>query len=460
LTESTAFGRKEGKDLPMAADDPGPTERLDRRNAFVFRRFQVTVILGRDTGLCCRADRPELSIGTAPGNDLVLTDGTVSRHHCVIEPSTRGFRVRDLGSTNGTLLGPHTIETAHLAEAAVLTLGATRLRFEVLDETVAEDLSADSAFGSVLGSSAAMRRIFALIPRIAASTSTVLLEGETGTGKTLLAEAIHNASPRAAGPWVVVDCAAIPSTLVESELFGHERGAFTGADVARGGAFEAAQGGSLFLDEIGELPLDVQPKLLGVLESRSVKRLGSRRPVSLDARVIAATNRDLRAAVNAGSFRADLFFRLDIVRLTVPPLRERVEDIALLVEHFYRQMAPEEGAAPPPALVRALSQQRWTGNVRELRAAVERAVLFGDPGAGSAAAGPTPSAPEAAIALELPFRVSKQLAVDEWERVYLRALVARAGGSIVRAARMARMDRNYLRERLVRLGISVRADGD
>jgi two-component system, NtrC family, response regulator GlrR len=451
----------------MAVDDPMAmtTEQLsDRRRAFVYRRFQVTVTLGPDTGLSCRAGKPELTIGTAPGNDLVLTDSTVSRHHCVIEPSARGFRVRDLGSTNGTRLGPHHIEAAHLVQEAVLTLGATRLRFEALDETVAEDVSAESAFGPVLGSSPAMRRIFAMVSRIAASSSSVLIEGETGTGKTILAEAIHRASPRAVGPWIVVDCAAIPRTLVESELFGHERGAFTGADVARTGAFEAAQGGTVFLDEIGELPLEVQPVLLRALESHTIKRLGGARPVSLDVRVIAATNRDLRAAVNDGTFRADLYYRLDIVRLCVPPLRERVEDVALLVDHFYRQMAPEEGASPPPELVRWLERQRWTGNVRELRAAVERAVLLGDPGAGgpgpqqgAVLAGPATRF-EAALDLDAPFRVSKQRVVDEWERAYLGAIVARAGGSIVRAARMARMDRNYLRERLARLHIAVGGD--
>jgi len=445
----------------MAVDHPMTTEQLaDRRHEYVYRRFQVTVTHGPDAGLSCRAEEPELTIGTAPGNDLVLTDTTVSRHHCVIEPSARGFRVRDLGSTNGTRLGAHYVDTAHLVQEATLTLGATRLRFEVLDETVAEDVSPESAFGPVLGSSPAMRRIFAMVPRIAASSSAVLIEGETGTGKTILAEAIHRASPRAAGPWIVVDCAAIPSTLVESELFGHERGAFTGADVARSGAFEAAEGGTVFLDEIGELPLDVQPKLLRVLESHTVKRLGSARQVSLDVRVIAATNRDLRAAVNAGNFRADLYYRLDIVRLCVPPLRERVEDIALLVDHFYRQMAPEEGATAPPELLRWLERQRWTGNVRELRAAVERAVLLGDPGDGGAAGEQGTTGPrfDAALELEAPFRLAKQRVVDQWERAYLGAMVARAGGSIVRAARMARMDRNYLRERLARLRIPVGGD--
>jgi transcriptional regulator with GAF, ATPase, and Fis domain len=440
----------------MADHDSTATEPIGSgADTFAFQRFRVVVMLGPDTGAERIADGPELSIGTSPSSDLVLTDPTVSRHHCVIEVGPRGFRLRDLGSTNGTRIGPHFIESAWLGGETTLSLGTSGVRFEVMDETVRERLTSGPAFAGLLGKSAPMRRIFTMLPRLAAADATVLINGETGTGKTLLAEAIHNASPRVRGPFAVVDCAAIPPTLVESELFGHERGAFTGAHATRVGAFEAANGGTLFLDEIGELPLDVQPKLLRALENRQIKRLGGTQTIALDVRIIAATNRDLREAVNAGSFRSDLFYRLNVVRLHVPPLRERREDIPLLVDHFFRQFSREPHASAPAALVAALERQVWPGNVREVRAAVERAVLLGDPleqGSGR----PVAAMPDLPVDLDVPFRIAKQQMVDHWERTYLVELLRQSSGSITGAARRARMDRNYLRERLTRLKIPIR----
>ena len=443
--------------------DPTSTEPIVI-DAFAFRRFRVTVSTGPDAGTSRVADEPEFSIGTAPSNQLVLTDPTVSRHHCLIESTGRGFRLRDLGSTNGTRLGAMHVEAVKLTQEATLHLGTSCIQFEPLDETVSAPLSAGVAFGSVLGKSPAMRRIFAMLPRIAQSDSTVLIEGETGTGKTLLAEQIHNASPRKSGPFVVVDCAAIPPTLVESELFGHERGSFTGAHATHRGAFEQAGGGTLFLDEIGELPLDVQPKLLRVLEHRAIRRIGGGQPIPLDVRVMAATNRDLRQEVNAGGFRTDLYYRLNVVRILVPPLRERREDVPLLIEHFYRQFAREgEVSGPPRALLDSLARNPWQGNVRELRAAVERALLLGDPGAFGEQAAPAEAEvalPDLPVDLTVPFRVAKQRVLDHFERIYLTEILRRAHGSVTRAARLGRMDRNYLRERLRRLDIQTPRESD
>ena len=405
-----------------------------------FARYRLTVLEGPDRGATIDGAEPEVSVGTAEGNTLVLGDVTVSRHHIAIAPTPRGHLLRDLESTNGTSVNGVIVERAYLASNVVIAVGDTRLRFDVLrdDETAA--LSADTAWGRALGTSAAMRRLFAMLPRIAESDATILLEGETGTGKSLIASEIHEASPRRAGPFIVVDCGSIPPSLVESELFGHEKGAFTGATASRAGAFEAAHGGTVFLDEIGELPLDMQPKLLRALEERVIKRIGRNDETPLDIRLIAATNRDLRSEINKGRFRSDLYYRLNTFRLRVPPLRERREDIPLLVAHYYDEL----GAGQPTAeLLTDFARHDWHGNVRELRAAVERAVLLGDPAVWEslADAAPPPVRDE-----PMSYREAKERAVGAWEREFVGRLIADHGGNISRAARAARMDRNYLRE--------------
>ncbi|MEZ4315796.1 MAG: sigma-54-dependent Fis family transcriptional regulator, partial [Polyangiaceae bacterium] len=303
--------------------------------------FALTVIEGPDAGASVHAKTTEVSAGTAEANDLVLTDPTVSRHHFSITATADGFLLRDLGSSNGTWLGSARILTAYVDDGARLRVGRTTIRVDPLDEDICEPLSAEDRFGPLLGTSDAMRRIFAVLPRIAQSETTILLEGETGTGKGVLASAIHDASARAERPFVVLDCTAIAPTLIESELFGHVKGAFTGAATDRAGAFEQAKGGTIFIDEIGELPLDMQPKLLRALEEKTVKRVGGNQRIKLDARVIAATNRDLRAEVNRGTFRADLFYRLNVVRIQVPPLREREGDIERLARYFHAELVPD-----------------------------------------------------------------------------------------------------------------------
>jgi transcriptional regulator with GAF, ATPase, and Fis domain len=423
-----------------------------------FHRFILRVIDGPDKGLERVSAGPELAVGSAASNDLVLSDPTVSRHHFVLQVGPDGVVLRDLDSTNGTTLAGYRVGSAHLRPGAILGLGLTTLRLDQLAEEVREPLSEFEQFGRAIGRSVAMRRLFAALQRIAAADSTVLIEGETGTGKGIVAEAIHGASARAGGPLVVVDCASIPPSLIEAELFGHTRGAFTGAGVARAGAFESAAGGTVFLDEIGELPLDMQPKLLRALEERIIKRVGSVDPIQLDVRVIAATNRNLRQAVNRGTFRADLYFRLNIVRIEVPPLRERRDDIALLATSFYEQFAAQPGAAPPPGLLDRLMRLDWPGNVRELRNAVERAVLMQDPelwqevtsGGDDAGDGPITGSGGYEFDEALSFRIAKERVMSHWERWYVAELVRRHGGNLSRAARAGRMDRTHLRELVLR----------
>jgi DNA-binding NtrC family response regulator len=448
---------------------------------FRYRRFRLRVVDGPDRGKAHVATGSEMTVGTAAGNDLVVTDPTVSRHHGLIQAMPQGFLLRDLDSTNGCTLAGYKVGWAYLKSGAVIGMGATLFRFDALEEELREPLSEEDRFGRLIGQSLAMRRIFAVLPRIAASDSTVLIEGETGTGKGLLAEDLHGASPRAGGPFVVIDCGAIPPNLIESELFGHARGAFTGAHAARVGAFEAAQGGTVFLDEIGELPLAMQPNLLRALEERVIRRVGTVDPVRLNVRILAATHKDLRDAVNRRTFRSDLYYRLNVVRVTLPPLRDRVEDIPLLITRFYEQLTGQgDGAAGPPSsaspasvrvpssirleeLIAALAPYSFPGNVRELRSAVERALLMGDPAAfDEPASSEAPFGGGGAMDVfdpRLSFRAAKERAVARWERWYVGELMRWTEGNLSRAARQARMDRTHLREMLQRYRTPVR-DGD
>jgi two-component system, NtrC family, response regulator GlrR len=429
------------------------TDVLEHARELRFRRVRLTVIDGPNQGRSVDFAENEISIGTALENDLVVDDQAVSRHHVAIAPTPRGHLVRDLESTNGTAINGVRVERAYLTERAMLTLGNTRVQFEPLDDETRTTISSEDRWGRALGASDAMRRVFAVLPKLAASDVTVLIEGETGTGKSMLASAIHEASPRSRKPFVVVDCAAIPPNLIESELFGHEKGAFTGAAGPRIGAFELADGGTVFLDEVGELPLDLQPKLLRALEDRIIKRVGGNEQMKMDVRVLAATNRELRAEINRGRFRSDLYYRLNTFRVWIAPLRERREDVALLVAHFYRQLHPHS-EEPPAELLAELLRHDWPGNVRELRAAVERTVLLGDPAVWRQITEANTSTKSATTVDETTsFRAAKERAVAEWEREYLRSLVARFAGNLSRAARAVRMDRNHLRELLVRHGL-------
>ena len=392
-----------------------------------------------------------LTIGKAADNDLVLTDDTVSRHHCEIVRAPDGLHVRDLDSTNGTKVDGTRIREAMLQPGGVLKVGEVEIQFKPTAHKI-EVLPSDKPnFGSAIGQSLAMRTIFGVLERIAPTDATVLLEGETGTGKDVLARAIWSGSTRGGKPFLVVDCGAVTYSLIESELFGHERGAFTGAVSTRQGAFELADGGTVFLDEIGELPLDVQPKLLRVLEMREFRRVGGNKTLSTNVRVIAATKRDLQREVAAGKFREDLYFRLAVVPVTVPPLRARRDDIPALVTHILKA-ASGDGLSVSPETLQALAAHDWPGNVRELRNVLERAIYMAQ-ATGSKEIGvvtlPTGhGAADAAFHFEpeKSYRETRAKYDAEFEKRYVKWLLGRHGGNISAAAREAKMDRKHLHD--------------
>jgi transcriptional regulator with GAF, ATPase, and Fis domain len=414
-------------------------------------------------------------IGSAAGNGIVVADPLVSRIHAELELKEDGLWVRDLGSRNGTYVDRLLVRVARIPHGSHLAVGETSIAVSHDPDGPRVDLWHEDRFGSLVGRSPAMRALFAQLAAVARLESSVLIVGETGTGKELVARAIHDASPRASGPFIVVDCGALPETLLDDELFGHVKGAFTGADSARAGAIEAANGGTVFLDEIGELPIAMQPRLLRVLESRTIRKIGasSHRPV--DVRFLAATHRDLPTMVNAGAFREDLYFRLSVVPIPVPPLAGRPEDISLLVEHFLPTGAPK----PNPDLLRELEQRSWKGNARELRNFVERVQAFGTASALAslsalpnasvdAAAAPqssdvSPPLPSLAspdssippplvrspISFEQDLRTFREAWGAHGEREYLRRLLSRNAGNVAAAAREAGVDRTYI-HRLIR----------
>jgi len=344
----------------------------------VSHRLRLRVTDGADQGLEREVLSPRVAIGAAPGNDLVLTDRMVSRHHCEIVVRDNRYYLRDLGSTNGTHLNNTRVVEALIPPGARLKVGRTEIAFEPRKKFERLEESEAAAFGNMVGASQAMRSLFGLLERVARSDLSVVVLGETGTGKELAARAVHEASARKDGPFVVVDCGAVSENLVEAELFGHERGAYTGADRSRPGAFEAAQNGTVFIDEIGDMPLDLQPKLLRVLEQREVKRLGSNTPVEVDVRIVCATHRDLAEMVEQQKFREDLYYRLAEVVVEIPPLRERPEDIEVIARKIVEQEATDAGKATnlADATIEALKAKAWSGNVRELRNVLRRAVAL------------------------------------------------------------------------------------
>ena len=410
------------------------------------RVIRLELVAGPDRGRKVDLAGPVVRVGSGRDCELVIADPTVSRHHLDLRVDRLGVRVVDAGSHNGTWVDGLRVYDAIARADSTIVIGKTTLRLQLADDVVEVPLSPHDRFGGLLGASAPMRRLFAILERVAVAEATVLIEAETGTGKELAAEALHDASPRANGPLVVFDCSAVSATLVESELFGHVKGAFTGASADRAGALEAADGGTLFLDEIGELPLELQPKLLRALEQREVRRIGANTRRKVDVRVVAATHRSLLAEVDRGRFREDLYYRLAVVRVTIPPLRERPEDIPMLIRHLAR------GRPLPDGAVAAFAAQAWPGNVRELRNAVERALSLGfaDPGAALAAAAIAATAGAAAIDLSVPLKDARDRLAEDFERAYLRAALAHTGGNATRAAAIAGVSRKFVQRAIDR----------
>ncbi|MCP3103524.1 sigma 54-interacting transcriptional regulator [Myxococcus sp. K15C18031901] len=420
------------------------------------RRFRFTVLEGPQPGLSKDSNADTFSIGSHALNDFVIDEPTVSRFHCEVRIDRDGARVRDVDSLNGTVLDGVHIREAFLRGGSVLRLGRVSVRFDFSPESNRLQLSERTNFGDLVGTSIVSRASFALMERASASDATVLLEGETGTGKSRAALAIHRAGVRANGPFLTVDCGAIPGNLLESELFGHEKGAFTGALQRRIGAFEEADGGTIFLDEVGELPAELQPKLLRVLEQREIRRLGSNGYQPVNVRVIAATHRDLRAEVNAGRFRSDLFFRLAVVRILIPALRERPEDIPPIAERILGTFgaAPEQTAAlRAPEFITQLQHAAWPGNIRELRNHLERCLVFQDAMPPSTEEVGTAGVLRSMVDPKQPYAEARRRALEVFEREYLDALMKLHGGKVSQAATAADMDRVYLYRLLRRRGL-------
>jgi two-component system nitrogen regulation response regulator GlnG len=434
--------------------------RLIPKDAAIFRqsgRGRFIVIRGPDRGESLVIGSSPVTIGSGSASEVRLTDPTISRRHLSVSLAPNGVSVSDLGSTNGSFVGGARFQDLLLGFGAEIQIGQTLLKYLPDEEHVDVAPAESERFGNMLGRDPKMRQVFGLLEDIASAEATVLLEGETGTGKELLAEEIHRHSTRAGKPFVVFDCAAQPKDLIESALFGHVRGAFTGAVADRKGAFVEADGGTLFLDEIGELSIDMQPVLLRALDKRTVRPVGGSSQRMVSVRVVAATNRDLRAEMATKRFREDLYYRLAVVRINVPPVRERPADVPLLVQHFVEAYAKPPGLSVRDADLDKLARLPWPGNVRQLRNVIEHACAVSH-GAEldlteflSSALAPAPGISD--IALDKPFKESKARVVDEFERVYLKALLERHGGNLSAAARSAELDRKHLRELLRKHGL-------
>ena len=423
------------------------------------RKTKLLVISGPLQGHEFVVNHDIFTIGSSDHNDLTIHDSTVSKRHCEISVEQSGYLIRDLDSTNGTLVQGVRISSAHLAPGSEIQLGKTRIVFCPLQDANDIPLSRHESFGKMIGRSVPMRRIFYLAETYSPTDVTVMITGETGTGKEVLADEIHNHSNRKDKPFIVIDCAAISKELIESELFGHVKGAFTGANADRQGAFELADGGTVFLDEIGDLSPELHPKLLRVLEKREIRRVGCNKVRKIDVRIISATNRNLANEVNEGHFREDLYYRLSVVHLELPPLRRRREDIAPLVKQFLTDLQGEDAIKQLSDFDRTmeiLKRHEWPGNVRELKNLIELAFYSERRPVDLSAflslvnlRSNSKQEPELTFSADKPFKDAKNDLIEEFERAYLNDLLAKNQQNISRSAREAGIERAYL-QRLIR----------
>ncbi len=411
---------------------------------------RVTGVPAKPASFMLRSGR--CVIGAGSDADIVLTDPTVSRRHVELALVPEGVSVTDLSSRNGTFYLGQRVEKMTLALGSRLRVGSSDIVLEADPEALASKGTGPSEYRGLVGESPAMRKLFATLARLEGSLVNVLIQGESGVGKELCARALHEGSSIGSGPFVPINCGALPRELVSSELFGHKKGAFTGALESRSGAFENADGGTLFLDEIGELPLDVQPILLRALESGEVRPVGGDTSKSVRVRVLAATNRNLLDDCASGRFREDLYFRLAVVTLHVPPLRERPNDIAALAAKF----AADVGyPGLPPDVVAELSSRPWPGNVRELRNAIQAFVALGDLPAGRAVASDDEidRVLRKATDPSRPYTEQKDELGARFTRIYLELIMRKVGGNQSEAAKIAGLDRGYLGKLLAKHGI-------
>ena len=448
--------------MPEYEEDRTTRVSADGRGARIWS-VELVVIEGPSRGLRAPVHAGFARVGSAEGSDLRLADPTVSRVHCELRVRSGAVSVKDCGSTNGTRIDGVLVRDGDAPPGATIRIGGSAFRVEVGDEPAFVEVSDRTSFGELQGGSLEMRGVYAVLERIASGDATVLVQGETGTGKDVVARSLHAASRRAGGPLVSVDCGAIPEALFESELFGHTRGAFSGAVSDRKGVLEEASGGTLFLDEIGELPLALQPKLLRALETRTIRRVGTNAERPIDVRIIAATNRSLARSVNEGTFREDLYYRLAIIEVVLPPLRSRREDIVVLARHFYAQLAGP-GAELPPEFVARLASRAFPGNVRELRNFIERSVSLGFVGdlrpRRPSGAPPTSATLDALVPLHLPLKDARQAWTENFESVYVKSLLQKTGGNVTHAAELSGVNRRFFQRMMVRLGIAAAVGDD
>jgi DNA-binding NtrC family response regulator len=452
---------------------------VGERRAIVYQRCRITVTTGPEAGKILETEKDVIRIGSVPDNDIVIKDPAVSRNHLEVHKRNGEYVIVDNNSTNGTFVGALRVKEATIRHRGEIQIGDSSLLFEPIDTEIAVEPSGAERCDDLVGRAVSMREIYTVIERVAPTELTILVTGETGTGKELVARALHKKSRRKNGPFVTLDCSALPPTLIESALFGHEKGAFTGADQAYAGVFERADGGTLFLDELGELPVELQPKLLRALERGEIQRLRGDKTIRVDVRVIGATNRDLHQMVQDGLFRGDLYYRLAVIRIELPALRQRREDLPLIVDEFFRRYGEElkeTGARADrvgSGALAALESYGFPGNIRELMNILRRAAVFasgeeitvGDLPAEISGTKQAPArrSPSNAVLLpdaSVPFKDAKAKVLDAFERQYLQDLLVRHKQNISKAAREAGIDRRHLYRLLDKYEIDVKDRGD